>query len=61
MESWLGSGGVSLGGGGGLHVVEPELLLHVAVGHLAKRLLVVLHELEDGSQLFFLNSVKKKG
>ena len=50
-----------LPGGGGLHVVEPELLLHVTIGHLAKGLLVVLHELEDGSQLFLLNSVKKKG
>lgn len=53
---------VPLGGGGSsLHVVEPELLLHVAIRHLAKRLLVVLHELEDGRQLFFLNSVEKKG
>lgn len=31
-----------LPGGGGLHVVEPELLLHVTIGHLAKGLLVVL-------------------
>lgn len=44
----------------GLHVIEPELLLHVAIGHLAESLLVVLHELEDGSQLLFLNSVEKK-
>lgn len=53
---------IPLGGGGGsLHVVEPELLLHVTIRHLAKGLLVVLHELEDGRQLLFLNSVEKKG
>lgn len=53
---------IPLGGGGGsLHVVEPELLLHVSIGHLAEGLLVVLHELEDGLQLLFLNSVEKKG
>lgn len=49
------------GGGGSLHVVEPELLLHVAMGHLAERLLVVLHELEDGRQLLLLNSAGKRG
>lgn len=48
-------------GQGRLHVVEPELLLHVARGHLPKRLLVVLHELEDGSQLLLLHSVGKRG
>lgn len=62
---WVtGQGGVAdvlLGGRCSLHVVEAELLPHVAVGHLTKRVLVVLHELEDGRQLFFLNSVEKKG
>ncbi|EPQ18947.1 hypothetical protein D623_10019806 [Myotis brandtii] len=54
------SGDASPGGGGSLHVIEPELLLHVAMGHLAERLLVVLHELEDGRQLLFLNSAGRK-
>lgn len=46
---------------GRLHVVEPELLLHVASGHLPECLLVVLHELEDGCQLLLLHSVGKRG
>lgn len=47
--------------GHSLHVIEPELFLHVAIRHLTERLLVVLHEPEDGSQLFFLHSVEKRG
>lgn len=46
---------------GHLHVVEPELLLHIASGHLPECLLVVLHELEDGCQLLLLHSVGKRG
>lgn len=44
----------------GLHVIESELLLHVPIRHLAKGVLVVLHEFKDGSQLFFLNSVRRE-
>lgn len=53
--------GARAGAGGGLHVVEPELLLHVAGRHLPEGRLVVLHELEDGRQLFLLNSVEERG
>ena len=53
--------GARAGAGGGLHVIEPELLLHVAGRHLPEGRLVVLHELEDGRQLFLLNSVEERG
>lgn len=42
-----------------LNGVESELLRHVSLRHLSKRLLVFLQQLEDGGQLLTLHSDKR--
>ncbi len=44
IGGWIATRGVSDG-------VESELLLHVSLGHLPKRFLVLFQQLEDGGQL----------